>query len=149
MVSELIGVLIVSLLVQQIVDVVKKAIKFNTGYAYLNKKVNLKVVLSIIVSVSVCVSSNICIFSLLGVNVLPLIDSILTGFIVAGGSSGIQNLIKKMNTSYKNFFTIFTFFVYFDFDEIIHTNHQSYFYINIIFIFINNILYKIKKENAN
>ena len=99
MVNELIGVLIVSLLVQQVVDVVKKAIKFNKGYAYLDKKVNLKVVLSIIVSVSVCVSSNICIFSLLGVNVLPLLDSILTGFIVAGGSSGIQNLIKKINNT--------------------------------------------------
>ena len=99
MVNELIGVLIVSLLVQQVVDVIKKAIKFNKGYAYLDKKVNLKVVLSIIVSVSVCVSSNICIFSLLGVTVFPLLDSILTGFIVAGGSSGIQNLIKKINNA--------------------------------------------------
>ena len=99
LVSELIGVLIVSLLVQQVVNVAKKAIKFNKGYAYLDKKVNLKVVLSIIVSVLVCVSSNICIFSLLGVNVLPLLDSILTGFIVAGGSSGIQNLIKKINNA--------------------------------------------------
>ena len=99
MVSELIGVLIVSLLVQQVIDVVKKAIKFNKGYAYLYNKINLKVVLSIIVSVSVCVSSNICIFSLLDVNVLPLLDSILTGFIVAGGSSGIQNLIKKINNA--------------------------------------------------
>ena len=99
LVNELIGVLIVSLLVQQVVNVAKKAIKFNKGYAYLDKKVNLKVVLSIIVSVLVCVSSNICIFSLLGVNVLPLLDSILTGFIVAGGSSGIQNLIKKINNA--------------------------------------------------
>ena len=99
MVSELIGVLIVSLLVQQVIDVVKKAIKFNKGYAYLNNKINLKVVLSIIVSVSICVSSNRCIFSLLGVNVLPLFDSILTGFIVAGGSSGIQNIIKKINNA--------------------------------------------------
>lgn len=99
MVNELIGVLIVSLLVQQVVDVVKKAIKLNTGYAYLNKKVNLKVVLSIIVSVSICVSSNICIFSLLGISVIPQLDSILTGFVVAGGSSGIQNLIKKINNA--------------------------------------------------
>ena len=99
MINELIGVLIVSLLTQQIVNTIKKAVKFNKGYAYLYNKVNLKVVLSIIVSVSVCVSSNICIFSLLGINVLPLLDSILTGFIVAGGSSGIQNLIKKINNA--------------------------------------------------
>ena len=99
MVSELIGVLIVSLLTQQIVNTIKKAIKFNKGYAYLYNKVNLKVVLSIIVSVSVCISSNICIFSLLGVSVQPLLDSVLTGFIVAGGSSGIQNLIKKINNA--------------------------------------------------
>lgn len=101
MVNELIGVLIVSLLVQQVVDVIKKAIKFNTGYAYLNNKINLKVVLSIIVSVSICVSSNICIFSLLGISVLPLLDSILTGFVVAGGSSSIQNIIKKI-TNFKD-----------------------------------------------
>ena len=99
MINELIGVLIVSLLTQQIVNTIKKAVKFNKGYAYLYNKVNLKVVLSIIVSVSVCISSNICMFSLLGVNVLPLLDSILTGFIVAGGSSGIQNLIKKINNA--------------------------------------------------
>ena len=101
MVNELIGVLIVSLLVQQVVDVVKKAIKFNTGYAYLNKKVNLKVVLSIIVSISICVSSNICIFSLLGISVPQQLDSILTGFVVAGGSSSIQNIIKKI-TNFKD-----------------------------------------------
>ena len=99
MVNELIGILIVSLLTQQVVNIVKKAFKFNNGYAYLYNKINLKVVLSIVVSVLVCVSSNICVFSLLGVSVQPLLDSVLTGFIVAGGSSGIQNLIKKINNA--------------------------------------------------
>lgn len=101
MVNELIGVLIVSLLVQQVVDVIKKAIKFNTGYAYLNNKINLKVILSIIISALICVSSNICIFSLLGISVPQQLDSILTGFVVAGGSSSIQNIIKKI-TNFKD-----------------------------------------------
>ena len=63
------------------------------------KKTNGKKKVIITSIVLVCVSSNICIFSLLGVSVLPLLDSILTGFIVAGGSSGIQNLIKKINNA--------------------------------------------------
>lgn len=99
MITELISILIIALLTQQVVDVIKKAIKFNNGYAYLFNKVNLKVVMAMIVSIVVCVSSNIGVFTLLGINILPIIDNILTGIIVAGGSSSIQNMIKKISNA--------------------------------------------------
>lgn len=97
MITELISILIIALLVQQVVDTIKKAVKFNKGYAYLFKRVNLKVIIAMTVSIIVCVSSNIGVFTLLGINILPVFDNVLTGIIVSGGASSIQNMIKKIN----------------------------------------------------
>lgn len=97
MVLDLIVIVILSLITQQFVDTIKKAVKFNKGYAYIDEKVNLKVVIAIIVSVVLCVVSGVNIFELLGIEMMiPHIGEIITGVLVSNGASSVQNLIEKI-----------------------------------------------------
>ena len=93
---ELVTLIIITLVVQQALETVKKTIKIKKGYS-LFKVINVKMLLSVILSVAICVSSQIGILALLGVNlVLPLVDYIMTGLIVAGGASGVRELQKQI-----------------------------------------------------
>lgn len=97
MVLDLVVIVILSLITQQFVDTIKKAVKFNKGYAYIDKKVNLKVVIAIIVSIVLCVASDVNIFELLGIEMMiPHIGEIITGVLVSNGASSVQNLIEKI-----------------------------------------------------
>ena len=97
MVLELVVIVILSLITQQFVDTIKKAVKFNKGYAYIDNKVNLKVVIAIIVSVVLCVASGVDIFELIGIEMMiPHIGEIITGILVSNGASSVQNLIEKI-----------------------------------------------------
>ena len=93
---ELVTLVVITLVVQQALETVKKTIKIKKGYS-LFKVINVKMLLSVILSVAICVSSQIGILALLGVNlVLPLVDYIMTGLIVAGGASGVRELQKQI-----------------------------------------------------
>ena len=93
---ELVTLIVITLVVQQALETVKKTIKIKKGYS-LFKVINVKMLLSVILSVAICVSSQIGILALLGVNlVLPLVDYIMTGLIVAGGASGVRELQKQI-----------------------------------------------------
>ena len=93
---ELVTLVVITLVVQQALETVKKTIKIKKGYS-LFKLINVKMLLSVILSVAICVSSQIGILALLGVNlVLPLVDYIMTGLIVAGGASGVRELQKQI-----------------------------------------------------
>ena len=97
MVLDLVVIVILSLITQQFVDTIKKAVKFNKGYAYIDEKVNLKVVIAIIVSVVLCVASGVDIFELIGIEMMiPHIGEIITGVLVSNGASSVQNLIEKI-----------------------------------------------------
>ena len=93
---ELVTLIVITLVVQQALETVKKTIKIKKGYS-LFKVINVKMLLSVILSVAICVGSQIGILALLGVNlVLPLVDYIMTGLIVAGGASGVRELQKQI-----------------------------------------------------
>lgn len=93
---ELVTLVVITLVVQQALETVKKTIKIKKGYS-LFKVINVKMLLSVILSVAICVSSQIGILALLEVNlVLPLVDYIMTGLIVAGGASGVRELQKQI-----------------------------------------------------
>ena len=93
---ELVTLVVITLVEKQALEIVKKTIKIKKGYS-LFKVINVKMLLSVILSVAICVSSQIGILALLGVNlVLPLVDYIMTGLIVAGGASGVRELQKQI-----------------------------------------------------
>ena len=92
---ELVSVIIVALVVQQAVEAIKKAIKIKKGYS-LFKLINVKVLLSIAISILLCVSSHIGILAMLVVvEVIPLVDYILTVLSVSSGANGIRELQKQ------------------------------------------------------
>ena len=98
MVEQLISVVIIAIVIQTVVENLKKLIKFPSGYY--KKILNLKVLLTIIVSLIICVSSQIELLSLLGVElVVPYLDSVITGIICSGGATTIHEMVKKINES--------------------------------------------------
>lgn len=97
MVETLIQIIIIALLVSYSVQGLKKAIKINNGFSYVNNKVNLKVVLSIVLSALLCVSGGIDIFKCLGVNIdIPILPELLTSLIVCQGASVIHDIQKQI-----------------------------------------------------
>ena len=98
MVTELLSILIIALVVQQVVEAIKKAIKIKQGYS-LFKIINIKVLISIIISITLCVTSEIGLLVLLGVKALPILDYVLTGLIVSGGASSIRELQKQIQNA--------------------------------------------------
>lgn len=98
MVEQLISVVIIAIVIQTVVENLKKLIKFPSGYY--KKILNLKVLLTMIVSLIICVSSQIELLSLLGVElVVPYLDSVITGVICSGGATTIHEMVKKINES--------------------------------------------------
>ena len=98
MVEQLISVVIIAIVIQTVVENLKKLIKFPSGYY--KKILNLKVLLTMIVSLIICVSSQIELLSLLGVElVVPYLDSVITGIICSGGATTIHEIVKKINES--------------------------------------------------
>ena len=98
MVEQLISVVIIAIVIQTVVENLKKLIKFPSGYY--KKILNLKVLLTMIVSLIICVSSQIELLSLLGVKlVVPYLDSVITGIICSGGATTIHEMVKKINES--------------------------------------------------
>lgn len=98
MVEQLISVVIIAIVIQTVVENLKKLIKFPSGYY--KKILNLKVLLTMIVSLIICVSSRIELMSLLGVEVVvPYLDSVITGIICSGGATTIHEMVKKINES--------------------------------------------------
>ena len=98
MVEQLISVVIIAIVIQTVVENLKKLIKFPSGYY--KKILNLKVLVTIIVSLIICVSSQIELLSLLGVElVVPYLDSVITGIICSGGATTIHEMVKKINES--------------------------------------------------
>ena len=98
MVEQLISVVIIAIVIQTVVENLKKLIKFPSGYY--KKILNLKVLLTMIVSLIICVSSRIELLSLLGVElVVPYLDSVITGIICSGGATTIHEMVKKINES--------------------------------------------------
>ena len=96
MVEQLIAVVIVSIVIQTVVENLKKLIKIPSGYY--KKLINLKVLITMIVSLVICVSSKIELLSLLGVNiVVPYLDSVITGIVCSGGATTIHEMVKKIN----------------------------------------------------
>ena len=98
MVEQLISVIIIAIVIQTVVENLKKLIKFPSGYY--KKILNLKVLLTMIVSLIICVSSQIELLSLLGIElVVPYLDSIITAIICSGGATTIHEMVKKINES--------------------------------------------------
>ena len=98
MVEQLISVIIIAIVIQTVVENLKKLIKFPSGYY--KKILNLKVLLTMIVSLVICISSQIELLSLLGVElVVPYLDSVITGIICSGGATTIHEMVKKINES--------------------------------------------------
>ena len=98
MVEQLISVVIIAIVIQTVVENLKKLIKFPSGYY--KKILNLKVLLTMIVSLIICVSSQIELLSLLGIElVVPYLDSVITGIICSGGATTIHEMVKKINES--------------------------------------------------
>ena len=98
MVEQLISVVIIAIVIQTVVENLKKLIKFPSGYY--KKILNLKVLLTMIVSLIICVSSQIELLSLLGVElVVPYLDGVITGIICSSGATTIHEMIKKINES--------------------------------------------------
>ena len=96
---ELVSVIIVSLVVQQAVEAIKKAIKIKKGYSLFDL-INIKVLLSFAISIVLCVSAHIGVLAMLGVGeVIPLVDYILTGLIVSSGANGIRELQKQIQAT--------------------------------------------------
>lgn len=98
MVEQLISVVIIAIVIQTVVENLKKLIKFPSGYY--KKILNLKVLLTMIVSLVICVSSQIELLSLLGVElVVPYLDSVITSIICSSGATTIHEMVKKINES--------------------------------------------------
>ena len=98
MVEQLISVVIIAIVIQTVVENLKKLIKFPSGYY--KKILNLKVLLTMIVSLIICVSSQIELLSLLGVElVVPYLDSVITGIVCSSGATTIHEIVKKINES--------------------------------------------------
>ena len=98
MVEQLISVVIIAIVIQTVVENLKKLIKFPSGYY--KKILNLKVLVTMIVSLIICISSRIELLSLLGVElVVPYLDSVITGIICSGGATTIHEMVKKINES--------------------------------------------------
>lgn len=97
MIEPLVEIIIVALLVTYAVQGVKKAVRINKGFAYLNKTINLKVILSIVLSVIICAFGNIDIFEVLGVTInVPIVSEILTALIVAQGATVVHDIQKQI-----------------------------------------------------
>ena len=96
MIETLISAIVISVIVQYVIQSIKKCIKIESGYA-LFSKINIKVLLSIIISVALCISGSIDILYLLGIELsIPLLGEIVTGIICSSGANVIRDLIKKI-----------------------------------------------------
>ena len=98
MIESLVEIIIVALLVTYAVQGVKKAVKINKGFAYLDKKINLKVVLSIVLSIIICVFGKINIFTVLGITItVPVIPEVVTALIISQGATVAHDLQKQIS----------------------------------------------------
>ena len=95
MVTDLILVVILSLISQTVVDQLKLAVKFHSG-KWFKERVNLKVLTAMIVSLVLCVAYSINLMTLLGLVGNELIGEIITGVIVSGGATATHDLIGKI-----------------------------------------------------
>lgn len=101
MVTELIIIIIISIICQFVTDQIKRLFRFHKG-RYFKNKINLKVLTSIIFSVLLCISYEADIFVLLGMSTsFPLIGQIITAIIVSSGSTAVHELISKINETRK------------------------------------------------
>lgn len=97
MIESLVEIIIVALIVTYAVQGVKKAVRINKGFAYLNKTINLKVVLSIVLSVIICAFGKINIFTVLGITITaPVIPETVTALIVAQGATVVHDIQKQI-----------------------------------------------------
>ena len=98
MIESLVEIIIVALLVTYAIQGVKKAVKISSGFAYLDKKINLKVVLSILLSVIICVLGKIDIFEVLGITInFPVVSEVLTALIVSQGATVVHDIQKQIS----------------------------------------------------
>ena len=96
MVEQLISIVVITIIIQSVVENLKKLVKIPSGYY--KKIINLKVLITMITSLIICVSSRIELFSLLGVEVaVPYLDSVLTAIIASGGATSLHEMVKKIN----------------------------------------------------
>lgn len=92
--GDLVSILVIAVLIQVVVDQIKKLIKLPKGYKY---SINIKVLLAVVISICVCLCGNIQLLSLLGIQLAnQMLDCILTGVIVSAGASGVNDLISKL-----------------------------------------------------
>lgn len=93
--GDLVSILAIAVLIQVVVDQIKKLIKLPRGYKY---SINIKVLLAVVISICVCLCGNIQLLSLLGIQLAnQILDCILTGVVVSAGASGVNDLISKLN----------------------------------------------------
>ncbi len=94
MAVDLVLIVVISVICQAVTEQIKKAVKFPSGWY---GRLNFKVILSIVISLAMCVSYQIDLLGLLGLDGNPIVGQIITGIVVAGGSTTIHELIKKIN----------------------------------------------------
>lgn len=90
--TELISILIVAILVESIVEAIKKVKR--------RGKVNFNTIISIVIGVLICVSANLDIFHLLEIEMaIPLVGSVMTGLLVSRSSNATHDLINKLTSA--------------------------------------------------
>lgn len=92
--GDLVSILVIAVLIQVVVDQIKKLIRLPRGYYY---SINVRVLLAVVISIFICIGGNIQLLSLLGIQLAnQMLDCILTGVIVSAGASGVNDLITKL-----------------------------------------------------
>lgn len=93
MITDLLLVIVISIISQSLVEQLKKLFKVKKGWWY---GINLKVLMAIAVSLTMCLAYNVDLMVLLGFKAIPYLGSFITGVLVSGGSVYIHDLIKQL-----------------------------------------------------
>lgn len=96
MVSELLLVVVISIISQSLVEQIKKLFKIKKGWWY---GINLKVLMAVVVSLVMCLAYNVDLMVLLGFEAIPYLGAFITGLIVSGGSVYVHELLKQLQQS--------------------------------------------------
>lgn len=93
MISDLLLVIVISIISQSLVEQLKKLIKVKKGWWH---GINLKVLMAVVVSLTMCLAYGIDLMVLLGFKSIPYLGAFITGILVSGGSVYIHDLIQQL-----------------------------------------------------